>query len=773
MFSRKRVNAFVRVALLGLILVLGGSSSRPSPDDTPPVCEHPLGGLPFQPGGDYFNQQWYHRNPGGTAAATVDADADTPLAWECTTGSPKILIALIEDKGTQIAHDDLAANRFCNTREDPDCNGVPDNPGVDDDQNSFIDDVCGWNFIDNKADLGTGFHGTAMAGLAAARPKISNVGVWGACPNCRFLPIRADWKTAARAIDYARSMGARIISVSPLDDPGIDATPGVKNAITTAINQAAQAGAIIIIGAGNRQDDMCQGHFQGMDNIVAVSSSTSRDTKAMGILNLNLELDKYIDSHPQAILSGATKTLGELKQQGKTTAEIRELIKAKLPDSTKGAAIGNCIDILAPSWHEDGCLQNGQDTASTCTLGIASTDTMTGIGLNNVGNPCGLGGILSGTDVPNVNYTRCFGGVSSSRALASGVAGLLLSVQPGLTKSQVQRLLEDTADKIEPSKGQYDANTGFSSPLPSTLPATHAWGRINAFEAVRIMAPGAHTWSASGNQWKGGGGVDIFLRDNSLDWGNTEQPSSYRFDPDREANPKSMPCWESPDIKVDAPDLEAQPPLDSKAFDAFKDDAGPTSQDSTTEGAIGSKTSDRVYVRVRNRGPSSASDVAVWLYWAWEQPGNDPNIKDHIPRLPGEFWAKFSAGGGDIPSEWHPIACSGTNASADGTPEAKSVVYPCRIPSLPNSGASVAGCPGRGRPSCDPPGANDEARVVSFPFEAPAVGHGQTRSLFLLAIVDSAQDPVGQASMSSVSPGEITPRDNNVTLRKVTIAGGS
>ena len=111
-----------------------------------------------------------------------------------------------------------------------------------------------------------------------------------------------------------------------------------------------------------------------------------------------------------------------------------------------------------------------------------------------------------------MDYTLCFLGTSSATPLTAGIAGLILTVNPGMTRLQVQQLLQDSADKIEDSVGRYATNNGFSR--PATGIATHAWGRVNAFEALRIATP-----VAGG----GLGSVDIFLRDNRLDWGNTEQ----------------------------------------------------------------------------------------------------------------------------------------------------------------------------------------------------------------------------------------------------------
>ena len=60
--------------------------------------------------------------------------------------------------------------------------------------------------------------------------------------------------------------------------------------------------------------------------------------------------------------------------------------------------------------------------------------------------------------------------------------------------------------------------------------------------------------------FNGRGGVDVFIRDNRLDWGNTEQPSSVTFEQTR----GFIPYWQSVDIKVDAPPFRTAPPENSE-----------------------------------------------------------------------------------------------------------------------------------------------------------------------------------------------------------------
>ena len=82
--------------------------------------------------------------------------------WQKTTGS-RDTVAVI-DTGVDINHPDLADNIWVNKREDK---GDRDK---DDDRDGFIDDINGWNFVNDSGDVADdNGHGTAMAGIIAAK----------------------------------------------------------------------------------------------------------------------------------------------------------------------------------------------------------------------------------------------------------------------------------------------------------------------------------------------------------------------------------------------------------------------------------------------------------------------------------------------------------------------------------------------------------------------------------------------------------------------------
>lgn len=163
-------------------------------------------------------------------------------AWSVARGEG-VTIAIV-DTGVDLAHEDLADRLWANPGE------VPGN-GVDDDGNGFVDDVRGWDFVNNDADpRDDNGHGTHCAGIAAAATDNAR-GIAGMAPGARIMAVKVldsrgsgSTATLAEGISYALDNGADIISVSIGGPTG-------ASVLHAAVRRAAAAGVPVVVAAGN------------------------------------------------------------------------------------------------------------------------------------------------------------------------------------------------------------------------------------------------------------------------------------------------------------------------------------------------------------------------------------------------------------------------------------------------------------------------------------------------------------------------------------------
>jgi hypothetical protein len=199
-------------------------------------------------------------------------------AWQITTGSPEVVVAVI-DLGFEQNHPDLRDAWFVNPGE------IPGNR-IDDDGNGLKDDVSGWNYAVNGTNLIYGqnpAHGTASSGVIGARANGS--GVAGICSGCRILPIVIDSEVenAVAGFLYARSFNVPVISNSwgyKIGTPRMDA---VVDAITrTAADGRGGKGTSVVFAMSNFGRNDCRGSepdISSLDAVIAVSSVDNEDRK--------------------------------------------------------------------------------------------------------------------------------------------------------------------------------------------------------------------------------------------------------------------------------------------------------------------------------------------------------------------------------------------------------------------------------------------------------------------------------------------------------------
>ena len=180
-------------------------------------------------------------------------------AWDLSSGATGIVIAIV-DSGIDIRQPDLVDNLWTNPGE------IPGN-GIDDDHNGYIDDVHGWDFVEDDPDPSGSVHGTHVAGIAAATGN-NGTGVVGVAWKSSIMAVRGIGETdGAEGIRYAADQGADVINVSWR-------VLGISQLLQDVVAYATGLGCVVVTSAGNNGTD-------------ARTQSPAQSERAVTVSNVN------------------------------------------------------------------------------------------------------------------------------------------------------------------------------------------------------------------------------------------------------------------------------------------------------------------------------------------------------------------------------------------------------------------------------------------------------------------------------------------------------
>ena len=215
------------------------------------------------PNDPLYSEQWGLKNTGQTtlhfpSGGTAGADIGAEVAWDTTTGSDEVVIAVIGG-GVDYLHEDLVANMW------------DDGTGH-----------CGYDFVyDTNDPMDDSGHGTRCAGVIAAAGN-NGIGITGVCWNARIMALKIidaygqySVSDEIAAIEYAVTHGADILSCSY---GGSDFSISEKEAF-------GNSGILVVCSAGNAGNSTdTDPHYPASydcPNIIAVAATAPDDTLAV------------------------------------------------------------------------------------------------------------------------------------------------------------------------------------------------------------------------------------------------------------------------------------------------------------------------------------------------------------------------------------------------------------------------------------------------------------------------------------------------------------
>jgi len=375
------------------------------------------------PNDPHYKDQISFHNPGGKLRintrsykpsleefdAEKGIDLNIEKAWAVTTGSKSVVVALLDD-GFCYDHPDIRENIWHNPGETgTDGDGFARGSNtLDDDHNGYVDDLVGWNFAFNTPDPDCHiFDGRNRNRIATYTHSMGAMGIIGAKGNNGTGVAGINWDVSLMLLQ----IGAQ--GLSRVDALRIDRVVG-------AIHYAADNGARIINWSGF-VDDMRPEKLKELTSAFEYAAAKNvLIVVAAGNSYLDLDREENCGQPPQCFNADNLIKVAEIDFQGKL---YRAAPNTRWVGGSNYGATHVDIAAIAANY---------------------TTDVRFGVPVYALG-----------------------GGTSDAAPVVSGVAALMLAVNPKLTAAQLKTLLMDSVTKLPSLKGKVASE-----------------GMVNAYQAV-------------------------------------------------------------------------------------------------------------------------------------------------------------------------------------------------------------------------------------------------------------------------------------------------
>lgn len=216
--------------------------------------------------GQKFDNQW--------AIKRVGFEEKKLPQWLKKPATAADVTVAVIDTGLDWYHPDISHDKIWTNPNEVQGNGI------DDDNNGYVDDVVGWNFVRNRnKPWDYDGHGTFVTGVIAAAQS-NGIGISGISSSAKIMPLKAldafgrgYASMAAEAINYAAEHDARIINLSL----GGRTLTKVEQ---LAVDHARSKGAIVVVAAGNSGQSVADFSPAGLRGVVTVTATDRKDKRA-------------------------------------------------------------------------------------------------------------------------------------------------------------------------------------------------------------------------------------------------------------------------------------------------------------------------------------------------------------------------------------------------------------------------------------------------------------------------------------------------------------